>query len=1090
MLVFTKTLGHHHDSIPRAVATIKQLGVDNGFGVDQTSDSSVFSDSGLLPYSAVIFALTTRNVLNGQEQAAFERFIQSGKGFAGIHSATDTEYDWSWYGGLVGAYYQTHSGGQMATLKVFDHSHASTSHLGDTWDLYDEWYNFTVRLRGSVHVLLGLDESTYPGGTMGSDHPISWCHGFDGGRSWYTGMGHVDWNWSDPAFQQHVLGGIKYAAQGDAKRDCGGTVSDNFDRTILDGSGVVQPTSVAPAADGRVFYTQKAGLVKVWRPSSGTTVSATLTVDSSFEHGLSGLALDPGFATNGYVYMVYTHSSGTNRVSRFKATGDLIDTASETVLLSYSVLPQCCHHTGRLQFGLDGLLYISTGDGTSPDPSGYTPIDERAGRSGYDAQRTSANTASFEGKILRILPQPNGTYTIPPGNLFAAGSGGLPEIFAMGLRDPGRVSIDSKTGWSYVADPGPNAASDSATRGPRGYEEVEQIREAGNLGWPYCIAGNLAYRDYDFSLASTGLPFDCASPQNGSPNNTGQVALPAARSSLIAYGNTSDAVLGVGARSLMAGPLYRFDPSSVSATKFPEYFDGALFIADNEREWLKEMRFDSSGMVQVIHPFLTGVASTIVDISQGSDGSLYLLDQGPDPADPNTPGAALRKISYNVAADMPVPVTDKSGPRAGPGPLTVNLSAEGSHDPDPGDSLTYGWDFTSDGTIDSTTMVATHTYPQGFAKATLKVTDSTGRSRVAFVNILSGVLANSPVVAVDQTSPTSGIAPLTVNFSSVGSYDPDGDTFDYLWDFEDDGVIDSLEPNPSHTFAAGAYTPRLSLIDTTGRSASATLSIISGNTRPVVSFDSPADGMIHHFGDAVSYRVRVTDAQDGATDDGSISCSSVIVSLSLSHDSHMHPLQQQGGCEGQLVSNSSEHDPNKNSLGVVLTGSYTDHGGPQYGPIIGSGEAMLNPFRKQAEAFTSASAVTKRSLGGGRTVAADIHSGDWIRYRPMNLEGIELIGFRVATWYSGGIIEVRTSSRFGPIIARVAVPNTSLTTPYQYREVFTPIENPGGTVDLYLTFKSYVPGSTPVGIADATVELFSIDWIDFLRSSDPLPSPA
>jgi type 1 glutamine amidotransferase len=212
VLVFSKTSGFRHDSIPDGIAAIEQLGAEHNFSVVATEDDAQFTDDTLANFSVVIFLNTTGTVLDDAEKAAFMRYIESGGGFVGIHSATDTEYEWPWYGQLVGAYFQNHPSIQQATVDVVDQQHPSTVDLPALWVRTDEWYNFQTNPRGSVHVLAVLDETTYDGGTMGSDHPISWCQEFDNGRSWYTAMGHTRQTYSEPLYQNHILGGIRYAA--------------------------------------------------------------------------------------------------------------------------------------------------------------------------------------------------------------------------------------------------------------------------------------------------------------------------------------------------------------------------------------------------------------------------------------------------------------------------------------------------------------------------------------------------------------------------------------------------------------------------------------------------------------------------------------------------------------------------------------------------------------------------------------------------------------------------------------------------------------------------------------------------------------
>jgi type 1 glutamine amidotransferase len=214
ILLFTKTAAFRHASIPAAIAAIRELGAANGFEVDATESSAAFSDTNLARYNAVVFLLTTGDVLDESHQSAFERFVRGGGGFAGVHSATDTEYGWDWYGGLVGAYFKNHPQIQRATMDVASGRHPSTAGIPRGWTRTDEWYNFATNPRPSVHVLATLDETTYsPGpGAMGTDHPIAWWHAYQGGRAWYTAGGHTDEAYSDPLFRRHLLGGIRYAA--------------------------------------------------------------------------------------------------------------------------------------------------------------------------------------------------------------------------------------------------------------------------------------------------------------------------------------------------------------------------------------------------------------------------------------------------------------------------------------------------------------------------------------------------------------------------------------------------------------------------------------------------------------------------------------------------------------------------------------------------------------------------------------------------------------------------------------------------------------------------------------------------------------
>ena len=668
VLVFSETAAFRHGSIPVGRAAIQQLGAQNGFTVDLTEDSSQFNDANLAQYDAVVWLSTTGDVLTDEEQGAFERYIQGGGGFAGIHSASDTEYDWPWYGGLVGAYFRNHPAIQTARLVVADDAHPSSAPLPRVWNRVDEWYNFQTNPRGNVHVLLTIDERSYNVGTgaMGTDHPMAWCHAYDGGRAWYTALGHTNASYSEPLFLEHVLGGIRWAA-GMAGGDCGGTDWEHYSKVPLD-TNARFPSEIDIAPDGRVFYIEMGerrqastpGNLKVIDPETMTT-SVVDTVDvytgiatgNAQEDGLIGMALDPNFAANKWVYLYFGPadagrpcappdtpggSCGVNRLSRFKLTDEGL--VQENVILDVPVQRmQCCHEGGSLEFAPNGDLFISTGDDTNPfESSGYNPIDERAGREAFDAQRTSANTNDLRGKILRITPQPDGSYTVPAGNLFAPGTPlTRPEIFAMGFRNPFRIEVDQQTGTLVVADYGPDANQPNADRGPEGRVEWNVV-EPGNYGWPYCHGGGV-YVDFTFPSGPSGAPFDCANPVNESPNNTGMTELPPTLDPEVWYGRRSFALGGANFPDIgtggapMAGPVYRFDDASSSARKWPVSFDGQAFFYEWGRQSNNLYNFvlDDAAQVAEINPLFHGVFNPWVrpmDMEFGPDGAMYLIQWG------------------------------------------------------------------------------------------------------------------------------------------------------------------------------------------------------------------------------------------------------------------------------------------------------------------------------------------------------------------------------------------------------------------------------------------------------------------------------
>lgn len=268
VLVFTKTAGFRHDSIPDAVAALEQLGAQHGFAVDATEDATRFSEPRLAPYDAVVFLLTTGDVLDTAQQEAFERYIGAGGGYVGIHSASDTEHEWLWYGGLVGAYFKDHPPGtNVASLRREIADHPSTEMLPDVWTRRDEWYNFQSNPRGTATVLLSIDTSSYVTGTMGTDHPIAWYRPYEGGRAWYTGGGHTRASYAEPLFLAHILGGIRYAAgMAPAQPPTPTPTNDPSPTTTLSPTGTA-PSATASATATPTEVHRPALPPKVWLPS-------------------------------------------------------------------------------------------------------------------------------------------------------------------------------------------------------------------------------------------------------------------------------------------------------------------------------------------------------------------------------------------------------------------------------------------------------------------------------------------------------------------------------------------------------------------------------------------------------------------------------------------------------------------------------------------------------------------------------------------------------------------------------------------------------------------------------------------------------
>lgn len=757
VLVFSKTAGFRHESIKDGIEAIQKLGEEHGFLVDTTENAQYFHEDSLVKYSAVIFLNTTGDVLNHRQQKDFERYIQAGGGFVGVHAATDTEYDWPWFGKLAGAYFDGHPNNpnvRKATLDVVNKNHISTEMLPERWELEDEWYNFKS-INPDLNVLITIDETTYEGGTNGEDHPMAWAHEYDGGRAFYTGLGHEPKNYADPLFLAHLYGGIQYAIGKNkvldySKAHTQRTPEENrFVKIILD-EQLDEPMELAVTDDGRVFFIERNGSVKLYDPEVGATKTIyNFNVYSGHENGLLGLTLDPNFSKNGWAYFFYspTEAGAVQRISRFVISGDSLLADTEKILIEFPIqIEECCHSGGSLAFGPDGNLFISIGDNSNPFASdGYAPIDEREGRAAWDAQRTSGNTNDLNGKILRIRPEADGTYSIPEGNLFPKdGSQGRPEIYVMGNRNPFRISIDQRTGFLYWGEVGPDAGNDSIF-GPRGYDEVNQAREAGFFGWPYFIANNKPYRERDFADSTLGELFNAAAPVNNSVNNTGIKNLPPAQEAFIYYPYAESPefpLVGKGGRNAMAGPVYYYKDYKKSPVKFPEYYDGKLFIYDWMRNWIMAVTMDQEGNLLDIEPFLPNVLfDKPMDMQFGKDGALYMLEYGTYWFAQNM-DSRLVKIEYAASNRKPMAVitADKT---VGAAPLKVSFSAEESFDYD-NDKLSYAWYFTSDSEVQSTDKKTSFNFKEpGTYMVKLKVTDSSGEEATTEIEVKVG---NEPPV--------------------------------------------------------------------------------------------------------------------------------------------------------------------------------------------------------------------------------------------------------------------------------------------------------------------------------------------------------
>ncbi|NBC64550.1 MAG: PKD domain-containing protein, partial [Bacteroidetes bacterium] len=808
VLVFSKTAGFYHQSIPDGIRAIQRLGDEHGFEVDTTTNSAMFTEDSLEQYSAVVFLSTTGDVLNHDQEADFERYIQSGGGYVGIHAAADTEYHWGWYGRMVGGYFLDHPGindphpnVQEGTLHVEDATHSSTEFLPEEWTRTDEWYSYK-NFNEEVNVLLSLDEDSYQGGADMGFHPMAWYHEYDGGRVFYTGLGHTSESFTEDLFLQHMLAGIQYAIGENELLDYDDATTEHrpaenrFTKTPIVQGEFYEPTEMTILPNLDVLIAQRRGEILYFNhQDSSLSTAAELDVyhhsdaeGVNAEEGLMGIQADPNFEENNHVFVFYSPAdTSVNRLSRFLFDGEKLDMETETTVLEfYSQRDICCHTGGSIAFDSDGLLYLSTGDNSTPFNqkeseyvlNGYAPIDNRSGYEQYNAMRTSGNPNDLRGKIIRIRVNEDGSYEIPEGNLYEQGQEGTkPEIYIQGNRNPYRISVDQKTNYLYWGEVGPDASNDSLqTRGPKGYDEVNQAREAGNFGWPMFVGDNYPYVRFNYAIGESAEAFDPENPVNDYELNTGVEQLPPAKPAFIwyPYGESEEfGDMGSGGRNAMAGPVFYSDLYP-EETRMPDYYDGKLFIYDWVRGWIKAVTMWPNGDFSKMEPFMPSTElNSLIDMEIGPDGRLYLLEYGSGWFTKN-PDAGLSRVDFNAGNRPPVVgdiLVDKT---SGTLPLTVNVTANAS---DPEDTeLTYIWDFGNGMTEETTEPQVEVTYEQvGDYSISVEVRDPDGLSGTGQpASVYAGNAA--PLVDIEINGNSTFYFPDTPVSYSVSVNDPNDPT--------------------------------------------------------------------------------------------------------------------------------------------------------------------------------------------------------------------------------------------------------------------------------------------------------------------------
>jgi glucose/arabinose dehydrogenase/PKD repeat protein len=855
--------------------------------------------------------------------------------------------------------------------------------------------------------------------------------------------------------------------------------------SLASGSGELgEPMSLAVLPNRSVVHTARDGTVRVTDAAGNTKTAGKLNVYTHDEEGLQGVAVDPGFASNRYIWLYYsarlstpdgdapTEGSqsdwdrwkGELHLSRFTLNSDdTLNLSSEKVtLVVQNDRGQCCHVGGDIDFDAAGNLYLTTGDDTNPFQSdSYTPIDERTNRNPqFDAQRSSGNTNDLRGKLLRIKPNTDGTYSIPSGNLFAPGTANTrPEIYAMGFRNPFRMSVDKATGIVYLGDYGPDAGATNANRGPGGQVEFNRITGPGNFGWPYCTGTNTStetYNDFTFPSGPSGGKFDCSTgPTNNSFRNTGQQKLPAPKPAWIKYGGDSGTPpeFGGGSESPMGGPVYRYDANLNSNVKFPQSLSGRFFAGEYGRQWIKAIEVTSSGGVGDIGAF-PWTGTQVMDMAFGPDGALYVLDYGT-----GSNNAALWRVEY-IGGTNRNPIAKAAGtPTSGRAPLTVAFSSSGSSDPE-GGALSYQWNF-GDGTS-STAANPSHTYnSNGNFNATLTVRDPQGLTGSANVQISVGNTAPS----VSLTSPANG---------QLFSF---GDTVPFQVSVSDpeDGTIDCGRVKV--TYLLGHDQHQHQITQKTGCSGSIAVPI-DGEHDPSANvfgvFDAeytdnggltthsqrilqPRHRQAEHFGaqqgiQTASHAGAEGGTTVGFTDNGDwISFTPYALNSVRSITARVSSAGPGGTIE---VRANSATGTLLGTVNVAPTGSWDTFANVSANLSAGpTGTSTLylvfkgvtgqgNLFDLDSWTFgtgtssptTTVEAETPTSLSGvqaaghagasGGFTLGYIENGDWAGYSTVNTNGARRFTARISSAGAGGTIQIRSGSQTGTLLGSLTVPVT------------------------------------------------------------------
>lgn len=851
---------------------------------------------------------------------------------------------------------------------------------------------------------------------------------------------------------------------------------------LVPGGELDEPLNFEVLPDGRAFIQERKGAVKLYDPAADTVkVVGTIEVNHTYtnaageqreaEEGLVGMTIDPDFEQNGWMYLLYAHPTVAKHVlSRFVVQDDTLVSGSETVVLEYTVQREtCCHTGGGMTWDRDGNLYITVGNNTGNVTASQT--DQRPGRENWDDQRGAANTNDLRGKILRIHPEPDGSYTIPEGNLFPAGTPGTrPEIYAMGLRNAWRPSLDSRTGYLYWGEVGPDARADSADT-VAGEDEFNQAREPGFFGWPYFIGANRGYPITDYVTGEIVPPKDPARPINDSRNNTGLKELPPAVPALVSYPYAASErfpELGSGGRCAVGGPVYRQADFPAATRPWPAYFEGKWLVTDCSRNWIVAVTLDENSDYVALERILTDYHPVEpIDMKFHSNGDLYVLEYGSVWFD-KSPDSKLVRIEYNAGNRAPIASATTSA-TGGTVPFSVTLSAEGTHDPD-GDELSYEWQLAPADAGPARTLTAANPSTsfdnEGVYTARLTVTDPSGASASQSLRIVAG--NEPPHVEVDVASGNqSFFFPGRPIEYAVRVTDPEDGTvapervalsIDYVPEGFD---LSTIAPADSAEDASTRFAVAQAILSTTDCQACHQLDVRSAGPsfhEIATRYDQDADApprlvrKIREGGSGVWGEINMP-AHPGL----SVAEASTLVRYILSVNGDMAntlPL------EGNYTPEIPDEDSGRGSL--VIRAVYTDSGAGALPAQTAQRTAVLrSPLLSAGFADVIHNATTSAEGRGAGPLTVEPKANGHIAFESIDLTGIRQLdlaaGVNTRAGQPGGTIEIRLDSPTGQLLGEAAVSALPPGERRRGRETpATPVEIApvDGVHDVYFVFKN------------------------------------